>query len=359
MAGEADGLSARLAARIARDGPIGVDDYMRACTAAYYAAGDPFGAKGDFVTAPEISQTFGELVGLWAATSWRAAGAPDTCVLVELGPGRGTLMADALRAAKLVPEFRRAVRLHLVEASPALRDRQLAALAGEAVAWHDCFDQVPAGPLILIANEFFDALPVRQFVRTDAGWRERRVAYDGAFHFVLAGEDAAGAVPAVLRDAPVGAFVETSPESLTLAAAIGRRIAADGGAALIVDFGPAEGGPGETLQAARRHRFADVLAEPGAADLAAHVDFAALAGAAAGAGARAWGPVTQGVFLTALGIEQRSAQLMQAAPDQAPIVRSACRRLIDPAEMGTLFKVLALTPRGAPPPAGFELENAR
>ncbi len=353
MAGEADGLAARLAARIGRDGPIGVDDYMRECADAYYGARDPFGAKGDFTTAPEITQAFGELVGLWAASAWQAAGAPDPVVLVELGPGRGTLMRDALRAAKLVPAFRRAVRLHLVEASPVLRAAQRAALAGETPVWHGAFDEVPAGPAILLANEFFDALPVRQFVRTPQGWRERRVGHDGAFRFVLGEDDATRDVPEALRGAPEGAIVETSPESLALAGAIARRIATSGGAALIVDFGPAQSGAGETLQAARRHRAHDVLADPGAADLAAHVDFAALARAAEGAGARAWGPVTQGALLQALGIELRAARLMAAAPDQAALVRSACRRLIDPAEMGTLFKALALTAPGAAPPAGF------
>ncbi len=360
MAGEAEGLKARLAARIRSDGPIGVDAYMRACADVYYAARDPFGAKGDFTTAPEITQAFGELVGLWAASAWQAAGSPDPFRLVELGPGRGTLMRDALRAVRLVPGFRDAARLHLVETSPALREAQRATLSDEAAEWRSTFDDVPDGPLILLANEFFDALPVRQLVRTGAGWRERQVAHaDGTFRFVIGADGTTDAVPPALRDAPEGAVFEVAPEREALAAAIGGRIARAGGAALIVDYGPAASGAGETLQAARRHRAHEVLDGPGTADLSAHVDFATLARAAEGTGARAWGPVTQGAFLGALGIEARAARLMAAAPDQAPLIRSACRRLIDPAEMGTLFKALALTRREAPCPAGFESEHAR
>ncbi len=363
-------LAAAIASRIARDGPITVAEFMALALGderfGYYRRADPLGRAGDFITAPEISQVFGELIGLWAAVTWRQLGAPDPLALVELGPGRGTLMADALRAAATVPEFRAALRPHLVETSPLLRSAQRHRLGDGTAEWHDDFAAVPRGPLLLIANEFFDALPVRQLVRTAAGWRERCVGLDpaGGFAFTVgrAPRDASVEAPApafaragFTPDVPIGGIVETCPSAHALTAAIARRIAADGGAALIVDYGPARSGPGDTLQSVRRHRRHAPLAEPGMADLTAHVDFAALAGAARAAGAAVHGPLTQGVFLRRLGIEARGARLIDAAtPDQAMLIRSGCRRLIDPLEMGSLFKVLALTGRDAPVPAGFE-----
>jgi NADH dehydrogenase [ubiquinone] 1 alpha subcomplex assembly factor 7 len=323
MAGEIEEL-------IRRDGPITVAEFMRRAVARYYAGRDPLGARGDFVTAPEITQVFGELIGLWCVETWRAIGAPEPVALVELGPGRGTLMRDALRAMARVGGFRPA--LHLVETSPALRALQRDLPA----CWHDGIATVPRMPMLLLANEFFDALPVHQYV----GDVERRVGLvDGRLAFLPDGD---------------GAVAERAPERAALAAEIATRIAAHGGAALIVDYGYVAGS-GDTLQAMRRHRRRDVLSEPGEADLTAHVDFGALAAAARARGARTWGPVPQGAFLLSLGIETRAARLVETAtPDQAMLVRSGCRRLIDPGEMGTLFKVLAITRMNDPAPPGFE-----
>jgi NADH dehydrogenase [ubiquinone] 1 alpha subcomplex assembly factor 7 len=312
------------------------------------------GAAGDFITAPEVSQMFGELIGLWCAETWRQMGAPARVVLAELGPGRGSLMADALRAADALPAFRAAAEVHLVEISPALRAAQAERLRGQAVAWHERFDEVPAGPLLLLANEFFDALPVRQFQRRADGWHERLVAASGeGFAFVLAPEPLPGAtIPD--RAAATGGTVELAPAREALMAAIAARLAADGGAALIVDYGDGAG-TGDTLQAVRRHGFADVLADPGTADLTAHVDFGALARAARSAGARVFGPVEQGAFLTALGIEARAVRLAaSSAPETARAVRAGLDRLVEPEQMGRLFKAMAVTAPGLPAPAGFE-----
>ena len=359
-AAEREPLAEALRARIGRDGPIAVEEYMRLAVARYYAGADPLGARGDFITAPEISQVFGELIGLWCAATWQEIGAPDPVALVELGPGRGTLMADALRAAATVPAFRRAIRVHLVETSPALRERQRIALAGLDAAWHETLSSVPQGRFLLVANEFFDALPVRQLVRVGTAWRERKVGIDradGSLRFVVedGGTDATPEIPPALRGAPDGSILERSPDATALATEIGGRIAAQDGAALIVDYGHGRTAPGETLQAMRRHRRHDVLAEPGEADLTAHVDFAALADSAGRSGARVWGPISQGAFLTRLGIEARAARLIAAAkPDQAFLIRSGCRRLIDPAEMGSLFQVISMTRPDRSAPAGFE-----
>lgn len=347
-------LGARLAARIARLGPITLADYMAEALThprhGYYMTGDPFGAAGDFVTAPEISQMFGELIGLWCANIWQRMGRPDPVLLVELGPGRGTLMADALRAARTVPDFRHALRPHLVEISPALRRRQADTLRAETPpVWHDSLADVPEGPMILIANEFFDALPVRQFARTADGWCERLVTV-GAESRTLAlalgppSPQAEILIPPALRTAPVGAIAEVSPAAIGVAAEIGRLLANHGGAALIIDYGDARP-PGEpTLQAVRGHARHDVLAAPGAADLTAHVDFTALARAANDAGAATMGPIPQGDFLHALGLDARADTLRRgASPSQIEAIDAAAHRLTDPAEMGTLFKVLTLT----------------
>jgi NADH dehydrogenase [ubiquinone] 1 alpha subcomplex assembly factor 7 len=361
------GLRRRIARRIAAEGPISVAEYMALCLAdpceGYYTRDEPgrdqFGRKGDFTTAPEVSQMFGELVGLWCADAWtRLMGAPRPVELVELGPGRGTLMADALRACKAAPGFLEAARINLVEIGPGLKRRQRAALAGLDVRWHDALDTVPDGPLLLIANEFFDALPVRQFAVTDRGIAERMVGLDagGALRFGLAPGPSPWTklLPPALARAPAGSVVELSPQSLALVQAIARRIADKGGAALILDYGPAESEPGDTLQAVRGHRKVGVFDSPGESDLTARVDFQALAAAAEQAGARAFGPVAQGEFLKRLGIEQRASRLSADADGQTrQAVAAALKRLIAPEEMGTLFKALALAPRGAEPPAGF------
>ena len=349
-------LLAYLAGRIRAAGPVSVVAYMETALLhprwGYYATRDPLGAQGDFVTSPEISQAFGELIGLWCAELWQRLGAPDPILLVELGPGRGTLMRDALRAARVMPGFARALRLHLVERSAVLRAVQARMLAEAAPCWHDALDTVPPGPMLLVANEFLDALPIRQFVRRAESWHERVVTLAGdALAFAL---DPAPADDAEMPDAPPGAVREIRPGALALARDLAQRLAASGGAALVVDYGYWPSACGDTLQAVRRHRPHAALDEPGAADLTAHVDFADFAAAAAAEGARIWGPVPQGVFLARLGIDARAARLVAGAePDAALLIRSGCRRLVDPTEMGQLFKALALTHPASPPPAGF------
>jgi len=360
-------LRASLARLIRTGGPITIARYMAEAlghpTHGYYRRADPLGAAGDFITAPEISQMFGELLGLWAVACWHQIGAPAPVLLVELGPGRGTLMADALRAARAAaPAFCDAAAIHLVETSPVLRARQAERLAtdkqGARITWHDRLDSVPDGPMILLANEFFDALPIHQFVRQADGWHERLVGLQaGALVPVLsaAPSPAATALPDTIHDRPPGAIGEVCPAGLALVREIAARLTAHGGAALIIDYGPAASAPGDSLQAVRRHRYVDVFAEPGLADLTAHVDFAALAGAAEKAGARAHGPRPQGHFLGALGLAERARRLRaNATPAQARDIEAAMRRLAGEREMGALFKALALTGPSQPPPAGFE-----
>lgn len=329
------------------DAPERLDRFMARAAAAYYAGREPFGAAGDFTTAPEMTQAFGECLGLWAAVVWQAMGRPDPVALVELGPGRGTLMADALRAvAEMAPDFRAALRLHLVEASPRLRAVQ-ADRVGTAT-WHGDVAGLPALPAIVLANEFLDALPIRQFVRRGAGWAERFVAA-GAF-VERPAEDA----PPLPPDAPEGAVQEVSEAARAVAAALGARVARHGGAALLLDYGPAEGGLGDSLQAMARHGPADPLGPAGEADLTAHVDFAALAAAARGAGAAVRGPLPQGVFLGRLGLFTRAAMLARMDPKGATRHLAAAQRLAAPEHMGRLFKAACLHHPGLPPPPGFE-----
>ncbi|MFC3713247.1 class I SAM-dependent methyltransferase [Sphingoaurantiacus capsulatus] len=346
-------LGQRLAREIEATGPMPVARYMAECLAHYYGTRDPLGRGGDFTTAPEISQIFGELIGLWLADLWLRAGSPPKVRLVELGPGRGTLMADIRRATARVPGFHAATKVHLVETSPSLRAEQAARMP-DAI-WHHRIDELPDdAPLLLVANEFFDALPIRQLIRTPAGWRERMVAHgDGGF-FEAAGPTPLDAlVPAALAGAPEGATVELMPMATAIAAEIGARLAAQGGAALIVDYGYAGPSTGDTLQAVKDHAFTDPFADPGEADLTAHVDFTALAAAAAPA--RAWKLTTQGNLLAALGIAARTEALAaRASPEQAALLRSGTDRLVLPDAMGSLFKALALTGRDWPQPAGFE-----
>ncbi len=355
-------LLLRLRDRIARDGPLSVAEFMDAALGdadhGYYRRRQPLGAAGDFITAPEISQMFGELIGLWCAQVWDDLGRPDPVLLVELGPGRGTLLADGLRAcAKAAPAFRAALRVHLLETSPVLRESQRNTI-GTAATWHERFDTVPAAPMILIANEFFDALPIRQFVRREGGWFEKLVGLapegDGLC-FVVAPNPATDPAHSPWRDATCGTVVETAPERHRFATAIAERIRDFGGAALIVDYG-SDGAVGDTLQAVRRHRPADPLNDPGEADLTAHVDFAVLKRAAGDVGAACFGPLPQGLWLNRLGIVARAAQLVAATPGAGPAIESACRRLIAPGEMGALFKVLAVMGSGAVVPPGFDPE---
>jgi NADH dehydrogenase [ubiquinone] 1 alpha subcomplex assembly factor 7 len=355
-------LGRRIARRIAIAGPISVADFMAEAlghpTLGYYRRAMPLGAAGDFTTAPEISQMFGELLGAWLAERWQAMGKPKPVRLVELGPGRGTLMADALRATRGVPGFHAAIDLHLVETNETLAARQATALSAFKPSWHERFDQVPAGPLLLVANEFFDALPVRQFHKTARGWSERMVglAPDGkSLAFALA----PGSTPFALflPEANEGAEAELCEQGRSLATEIGARTMRDGGWALIVDYGRDTSGPGSSLQAVRSHRGADVLERPGETDLSAHVDFAALAASvgAAASKARVFGPVGQGDFLKRLGIAERAESLMaHASPAQRQAIDAALRRLIDPDQMGTLFRVMAVGDDRSATPAGFE-----
>lgn len=317
---------------------------MARAIATYYArAESPF---ADFTTAPEISQAFGEVLGAWCAVVWQQMGRPDPVLLVEFGPGRGTLMADALRAIETVaPDFRAALRLHLVETSASLRSTQ-ARMLGDA-AWHDGAGTLPDGPAILLGNEFWDALPIRQFERRDGAWWERHVA-DGAF--VLEPAPDAPKAPA-----PDGTVRETCPAAQALMAQLAQRLAAQGGAGLFLDYGPAESGPGDTLQAMRgQQRGLDPLAEPGQVDLTAHVDFAALAAAARAQGAAVHGPLPQGLFLPRIGLMRRAAMLAQARPRMAGEVLSGAERLVAAEAMGRLFKALAVCDPALPAPPGFE-----
>lgn len=360
-------LARLLGQRIRAAGPLTIADFMQEALLhprlGYYTTRDPLGARGDFITAPEVSQVFGELVGLWCADAWDKMDRPDRVVLAELGPGRGTLMADALRALKAVPDLGRALSLHLVETSRVLRRSQAAALAAASPSWHESIAELPDGPLILVANEFLDALPIRQLVRGAAAWHERLVTLgaDGetlAFALDPAPSAAAALVPPPLVAAPAGSLVEIRPAALALAAALGARLARQGGVALFIDYGYFPSACGDTLQALRRHRSHAVLEDPGEADLTAHVDFAAFARAARDAGARAWGPEPQGAFLAALGLAERATALLaRASPAQVEAIESGCRRLIDPEEMGTLFKALALAAPQLPAPAGFAEES--
>ncbi len=349
-------LAAILRARIAAAGPMPLDAYMAECLMhpahGYYSTRDPFGAAGDFVTAPEISQMFGELLGLSLAQAWADQGAPAPFTLAELGPGRGTLMADLWRAVRVVPGFREAARMVLVETSPALRAVQARTLAaaGAAPQWAAEAAALPEGPLFAIANEFFDALPIRQFRRGPAGWHEVQVGLeDGALAFGLSPPGPCPD-PRFAAD-PEGSVVEIAPAAAPVIEALAARIARHGGAALVIDYGGWRS-RGDTLQALRGHRPEHPLAHPGEADLTAHVDFEALARAAPALAAR--GPVAQGLLLTRLGIAARAARLEQGlAGAQRESHRAALARLTAPEEMGSLFRAMALHPPAAPPPPGF------
>jgi SAM-dependent MidA family methyltransferase len=356
MADERSPLDSEIRRLIAAAGPMPVSQFMSLCLGhpqyGYYVTRNPFGSHGDFVTAPDISQMFGELLGLWAVAVWRQMGSPAELRLVEFGPGRGTMMSDALRATKVVPEFREATTVHLVEMSRALRERQEEALIGSGfpIMWHGGLDDVPEGPTIVLANEFIDALPVNQAVKQDDGWHERQVGVgeDGKYTFVVAAEPLAHfdrTLPASVRSAPVGAIFEWRPDYAVLD--LCRRLKRSGGAALLIDYGHVTSAVGETLQAVRSHRFTDPLSAPGEVDLTAHVDFEALAAAADSIGARVHGPVAQADFLLRLGIEKRAAMLRRAAPDKSSEFDAALTRLTDrsPRGMGALFKVLGLSAR--------------
>lgn len=346
IAGEG-ALPDRLARAIALAGPMPVSQFMAAANAHYYATRDPLGAAGDFVTAPEISQMFGELVGLWCADLWDRAGRPH-CHWVELGPGRGTLAADARRA---MAKAGFAPAIHFVETSPTLRTAQAERVA--EATWHDGVETLPTdGALLVVANEFFDALPIRQLVATPAGWRERLVACQDTLFLPIAGKGVpAQVVPEPLRNAAPGSVLEVSPASVAIVRTLAVRLAAQGGAMLAVDYGHEGPSLGETLQAVRGHGFANPYEAPGEVDLSAHVDFTTLAAAAQVAGGVAWGPVEQGEWLVKLGIDARAAALARSSPDRAEAIVADRARLVQ--GMGSLFKAMAVTAPAWPQPAGF------
>ncbi len=353
------GLTPHILARIAQTGPMTIAEYMAECLThprhGYYTSRDPLGAAGDFTTAPEISQMFGELVGLALAQAWLDRGAPTPFVLAETGPGRGTLMADILRATRAVPGFHEAMSPHLVEVSPALRARQAEALKGYAPVWHDHLGGLPQGPLYLVANEFLDALPIRQFVRQGAGWSERVVGRDGDnLAFGLTPSAPLADLAHRLADTRDGDIVEVSASVAAAVGEIAGRIASGGGVALFVDYGGWRS-RGDTFQALRAHAPVDPLEAPGEADLTAHVDFEAVARAARDAGAGATGMTTQGVFLERLGITERARALARGLTGPALEEHIAAhRRLTHPDEMGTLFKVIAVCQTDTMTPPGLD-----
>lgn len=342
---------------IAKSGPISVHRFMAEALMhpdyGYYRKNDPLGKDSDFITAPEISQIFGELIGLWLADRWEAMGRPSPVHLVELGPGRGTLMADALRAMSVVPELRAAIDVHFVESNATLRAAQA---KKTRATWHDRLSDVPMGPTLLVANEFFDALPIHQFVKSDKGWMERQVVVgESGLEFCL-GEECAECpdIPHGLVDVAPGSIVEICPDGREVAAEIGRRLFQSGGAALVIDYGYMQSAPGDSLQAIRRHQCVDVFHKPGESDLTAHVNFEDLARVAIDTGVQVPRPVTQGEFLRAMGIELRAAMLKRRATNrQSGDIDAAVRRLTAPDMMGELFKVLAMQVMDDTPP-GFE-----
>ncbi len=364
-------LKQAIAALVRSEGPITVERYMALCLGhpglGYYMTRDPFGEAGDFVTAPEISQMFGELLGLWAAQVWFDQGHAGPLALVEIGPGRGTLMADALRAIqRAAPSLLAGARVTLVETSPVLRERQRRTLqgapAGIGLHWRDSIDSILDGPAIILANELLDALPVRQFVRgADPRreiWHERLVEIDadGSLRFGLSGILPAACAPLDAGPCAPGTIVERSPAAQQLVAQVAAHVATAGGAALFLDYGADRSGFGDTLQAVSRHRFVDPLADPGNADLTVQVDFARLRRIAANAGAAVQGPATQAVFLDRLGLRARAQALKaRATPEQAAAIDAAVARLTEGGRrgMGELFKALAFTGTDAPPVPGF------
>lgn len=346
-------LQAEIRRLISLTGPMPVSQYMSLCLThpvhGYYIKGDPIGAGGDFTTAPEISQMFGELIGLWATVVWRMMGSPENFRFIELGPGRGTMIRDALRAMDVVPAFYRAIEIHLVEISPALEkvQREMLANSDVVIHWHRALEDVPEGPTILVANEFLDALPVHQAVKQADGWHERVIGFDTAGNFVLGVARRTipkfeRLLPAALRDAPVGSIFEWRADNIAMD--IARRVRARG-AALFIDYGHTESALGDTLQAVSKHAFADPLMNAGLVDMTAHVDFQYFAQAAESMGASVYGPVDQGEFLIRLGIEARADALRaNAEGQQADDINSALLRLTQGGadDMGRLFKAMAV-----------------
>ena len=358
-------LETEITAMIRAEGPIGIDRFMAMALShpryGYYMTRNPLGAAGDFVTAPEISQMFGELLGLLAGMTWQALGEPKRIILAELGPGRGTLMADAIRAARALPGFLTAIDIHLVEMSPALQRAQANTLrdAQQKPTWHASIDTLPGdAPMLILANEFFDALPIRQFQRVGEAWHERVIGLDSAGRLAFGLEPAP--TPAISFKGPEGAIFESCPVGLDIMRRLAERISRQRGMMIAIDYGHARSGFGDTLQAVRAHRFAAVLADPGEADLTAHVDFATLTIAAQRGGARALPIITQGTLLERLGLRHRADILKRNAPDPAEI-QAAVERLAGTGEqaMGLLFKALAITDPSLPVIPGFDRADPR
>jgi len=330
----------------------------------YYVSRDPLGREGDFTTAPEVSQMFGELLGLWTASVWKAIDSPSVLRLIELGPGRGTMMADALRALRVLPPLYQSLSIHLVEINPVLRDKQKSTLSGvRNIAWHERLDDIPGGPSVILANEYFDVLPIHQVVKRETGWHERVVEIDGNGQLVFgtAAEPTPrfeALLPPLVRAAPVGAVFEWRPDAEIMR--IATRVRDQGGAALIIDYGHLRSEAGDTFQAIARHSFADPLKNPGEADITAHVDFQALGRAAEDLGARVHGPVPQGDFLKRLGIETRAVTLMaKTTPEISEDISGALKRLTGGGRggMGSMFKVLAVSEPKLTSLAGFGEEQ--
>jgi NADH dehydrogenase [ubiquinone] 1 alpha subcomplex assembly factor 7 len=345
-------VAVRLAQQIEASGPISVAEYMRVANTAYYGRADPLGADGDFITAPEISQMFGELVGIWLSDIWLRH-RPATCHYVELGPGRGTLAADALRTMK---RFGWQPSVHFLENSPALRAKQLQAVPD--ATFHDHLDSLPTdAPLCVVANEFFDALPVRQMVATQAGWRERVVVRDGATGFaaVPGTSSADDLIPEQFRTAAMGSVYEICPDASSIMQQLSARLVKQGGVMLVIDYGYTQPALGNTLQAVQSHTYTDPFNNPGQVDLTAHVDFFALSNCARNSGLLTAGPSDQGDWLLGLGITQRAQILAASNPDRAGDINAERNRLVAPDAMGTLFKVLAAYAQGWPQPEGFDL----
>jgi SAM-dependent MidA family methyltransferase len=338
---DTDQTALRLAQQIEAFGPISIAEYMRVANTAYYGGADPLGAAGDFITAPEISQMFGEMVGIWLSDIWLRHGSPSGCYYVELGPGRGTLAADALRTMK---RFAWEPSAHFLENSPALRAKQSQAV--QHATLHDNLDSLPSdAPMFIVANEFFDALPVQQMILSHAGWQERMVVRDRGSRFAaMPGAPIADTViPEPFRVAAVGSIYETCPDAAAIMQTLSRRVAQQGGAMLTIDYGYTQPG----------HQYADPFADPGCCDLTAHVNFLDLERSAENIGLAVAGPTGQGAWLSGLGIDQRAQSLMRVHPDRAADINAARKRLVHRESMGALFKVMATYAKDWPKPEGF------
>jgi len=355
-------IADRIRERIRDNGPLSIASFMTEAlfdpTEGFYATKDPIGAGSDFITAPEISQMFGELMGLWIMQSWDDMGRPERFNLVEMGPGRGTMMSDILRTGRALPDFLKAVHVYLIEASAALKSVQAKTLGanGVQISWVQRLDQVPAGPCLVIGNEFLDCLPIRQAIKVEGQWYERMVGLvDDQFAFVRGPQlnTEIESIPDSLRDAPDGALVELRPGDEQVLDELAAHFGTSAGRALFIDYGPADSEIGDTLQAIRQHEKVEPLDQPGTADLTARVDFGQLARNARALGLRVAGPVTQGEFLNGLGIEARAAALSQHAPEKRAQIARQLWRLTDAEEMGDLFKLIVLDHESLPAPPGF------